>query len=193
MKQVSRHSKILLITGLTVMGNAAALNVAGSVEGGASADTRIAGFVVTPFGQPVQEIVSAPVQGGKFKLEIPDPAPISKAQTKLTPSNVSWPGVLDPVSVSSEVQSTELKFFIYRDQNSNGQRDDNEALREVTPNIGKANLFIAWVSGDVTVKANKGYQATLKKGWNAFIVDVGKAVKVQPFDEATIVSVRMGR
>lgn len=180
-------------TMLLLLTQAAALTVSGTVDGGVNDDTRIGGFIVSAVGQPLQEVVSTTVKDGKFRLEVPADAPTTRGQVKLTPQNVSWPGVIDPVSVVGDAQAAELKFFAYRDQNGNAQRDDGEPLRELSPNVGKASLFIAWVSADVTVKANKGYEATLKRGWNAFIVDVGKAVKVQPFQDATVVTVRMGR
>ncbi|GHF30459.1 hypothetical protein HNQ07_000719 [Deinococcus metalli] len=173
-------------------GQGVALTVAGTAEG-AGPDTRIAGFLVSPFGQPLQEIVSVPVENGRFRLEIPTTVPSARAQVSLTPQNVSWPGVIDPITVSSPVQAAELKFFAYRDQNSNGHRDDQEALREVPPMSSNATLFVTWVSGDVTVTASRGYQATLKRGWNAFLVEVGRAVAVQPFSDNEVVSVRLRR
>lgn len=174
------------------LGQAAALTVTGTVEG-AGPDTRISGFVVSAYGQPLQEVVSVPVDAGRFRLEVPATAPTARAQVNLTPQNVSWPGVIDPVAVSAPTQAAELKFFAYRDENRNGRQDEGEALREVAPSVGKANLFIVWVNADVKVTANKGYEATLKRGWNAFIVDVGRAVKVTPFSDDRAVTVRMGR
>lgn len=188
---MNRRLLVPLLLSLT-LGQAAALTVTGTVEG-AGADTRISGFVVTPYGQPLQEVVSVPVEGGRFRLELPATAPTARAQVNLTPQNVSWPGVIDPVAVSAPVQSAELKFFAYQDQNQNGRRDDAEALREVAPNVGKATLFVVWVNADVKVTANKGYEATLRRGWNAYVVDVGRAVKVTPFTDDRAVSVRMGR
>lgn len=184
---------LLPVTLALVFGHASAITVSGTVNGTLTSDTRIGGFTVTPFGQPVDEVGSVTVSGDKFRIELPSAAPSAKAQVKLTAQNVSWPGVLDPVTVSSGVQAAELKLFSYRDLNGNARRDDSEPVREVVPNVGKATLFMAWVSGDVTVRANKGYEATLKSGWNAFIVDVGKAVKVQPFQDGTVVNVRLGR
>uniref|UniRef100_UPI002869AF5D hypothetical protein n=1 Tax=Deinococcus sp. TaxID=47478 RepID=UPI002869AF5D len=147
----------LFLTALLVLaaGQAMALTVTGTAEG-VGPDMRIGGFVVTPYGQPLQEAVSVPIRDGRFQLSVPETIPPTRAQVSLTPQNVSWPGVIDPVTVSSAVQSAELKFFAYRDQNTNGHRDDSEALREVPPAVGNATLFVTWVSGDVWVTASKG-------------------------------------
>ncbi|MFK7601637.1 hypothetical protein ACI3L1_05435 [Deinococcus sp. SM5_A1] len=181
-----------LALGLT-MPAASALTVTGMVQGSVTPESRLGGFAVTPFGQPVQELVSTPLDGGGFRLDIPAAAPPARAQAVLTAQNVSWPGVIDPVQISAAAQSGELKFFVYRDQNGNARHDDNEALREVSPMVGKASLFIPWVSADVTVSANKGYQVALKKGWNAFLVDVGRAVNVQIYPDGTGVTLSLGR
>lgn len=184
----------LLIT-LSVLsaGQGLGLTIRGSVEGSGPADTRVAGFVVSPFGQAVEEVTSVPLENGRFVLEIPTTAPTARAQVDLTPQNVTWPGVIDPVQVSGQARVAELKFFVYRDVNRNGRRDDAEALRDVMPNVDRATLFVAWVNTDVTVKASRGYEATLKRGWNALIVDVGRAVRVQPFGDSTVVTVRLTR
>ncbi|MFC4636793.1 hypothetical protein [Deinococcus hohokamensis] len=189
---MKKRSVLFLMLGLLAT-QAPALTVAGTVDGSVSPDTRVSGWVVSPFGQPVQELVSVPVQGGRFSLEIPTTAPTARAQVALTPQNVSWPGVIDPVSVTGQVQAAELRFFTYRDQNNNGRRDEAEALREVTPQAGRTVLFIAWVNGDATVKANKGYVAELKRGWNAYLVDVGRAVSLKPFSADIAVTVRLSK
>ncbi|MCD0170427.1 hypothetical protein [Deinococcus sp. 23YEL01] len=180
-------------TALLCAGPAYGLTIRGTVEGGGGDDLRVAGFAVSPFGQVIEEISSVPVEGGRFVLELPMTAPTARAQVDLTPQNVTWPGVIDPVSVSTQARVAEMKFFVYRDLNRNGRRDDAEALRDVMPNVERATLFVAWVNTDVTVKANRGYEATLKRGWNALIVDVGRAVRVQPFADSTVVTVRLAR
>lgn len=179
---------------LLAAGAADALTVRGSVAGGTlPPDLRVAGVVVTPFGQVVQEVSSVPVEKGQFSLELPVTAPTARAQVTLTPQNVNWPGVIDPVQVSGPAQVAELKLFTYRDQNNNGRRDENEPLREVMADVRGANLFVVWVNTDVNVTASKGFEAGLKRGWNAFLVDVGRAVNVQPFADTTVVTVRLGR
>ncbi|UBV43805.1 hypothetical protein LAJ19_06215 [Deinococcus taeanensis] len=183
----------LLTAFLLSAGQAGALTVAGSVEGSVPPDLRVAGVVVSPFGQVIQEVASVPVTQGRFTLELPSAAPSARAQAVLTPQNVTWPGVIDPVQVSAQAQVAELKFFTYRDVNNNGRRDENEALREVTAQVRGASLFVVWVNTDVTVTASKGFQAPLRRGWNAFLLDVGRVVKVQPFADSTVVTVRVGR
>ncbi len=192
----TRLPTFLALAALT--GQATALTVMGMVEGTTADDVRISGFVVSSFGQPVQELLSVTVKNGKFKLEIPASAPNEKApnekvQMALIPQNISWTGVIDPVTVSKEAKGAELKFFSYHDVNKNNSRDDNEPLREITLNVGRASLFVEWVNIDVQVTANKGYQAFFKKGWNALLVEVGRTVNVQPFDEDTVVNVKMIR
>lgn len=183
-----------LFTALSVLaaGHVAAVTITGTAEGGGP-DMRIGGFAVTPFGQPLQELVSVPVGNGRFQLQVPETVPPPRAQVNLTPQNVSWPGVVDPVTVSSAAQSAELKFFAYRDQNANGHHDDSEALREVPLAVGNATVFVMWVSKDVSVTASRGYQATFKRGWNAFVIDVGRVVSVRAFAENQVVTVRMRR
>jgi hypothetical protein len=186
-----RHLPFLML-GLSVA-PASALTVTGTVQGSVAPQTRLGGFAVTPFGQPVQELVSTALDGGTFRFALPATPPPPRAQAVLTSQNVSWPGVIDPVQVSAAAQAGELKLFVYRDQNGNARYDENEALQEVTPTVGKSTLFLPWVSADVTVTANKGYQASLKKGWNAVLVDVGRVVRVQPFAEAVPVNVSLQR
>ncbi|SMB92534.1 hypothetical protein [Deinococcus hopiensis] len=184
----------LLLLAAPLLGTGGALTVTGSVTGGVTPETRVSGWAVTSSGQPVQEIVSVPVNAGGFRLEIPTPPPSARAQTGITSQNISWPGVLDPVMVSGPAQTAELKFFTYRDVNKNGQHDEGETLREVTPDAGRGSLFVVWVNTDVTVRANRGYAVDLKRGWNAFVVEVGKAIKVAPFIEGQVdVSVATGR
>ena len=188
------NTRLLPLAAALLTGAGGALTVTGSVVGSPAPDMRVSGWAVSPSGQPVQEIVSVPVNAGRFRLEIPTPPPSARAQTAITSQNISWPGVLDPVTVSGAAQTAELKFFTYRDANKNGQHDEGETLREVTPDAGRGSLFVVWVNTDVTVKANRGYAANLKRGWNAFVVEVGKAIKVAPFVEGQVdVSVETGR
>ncbi|WP_019585654.1 hypothetical protein [Deinococcus apachensis] len=186
--------RLSLLAAALLASSGAALTVTGKVEGTVPADTRVSGWAVSVSGQPVQEIVSVPVNGGQFRLEVPGASPSFRAQTALNPQNVTWPGVLDPVIVSAETQTAELKFFTYRDANRNGQNDEGEELREVTLSAGRGSLFVVWVNSDVAVKASRGYEVALKRGWNAFVVEVGRAVKVAPFkDGVAAVSLSLGR
>ncbi|MBI0445849.1 hypothetical protein [Deinococcus sp. DB0503] len=189
---MKRH--LSLLAAALLAGTGGALTVTGSVTGSVPDGTRVSGWAVSASGQPVQEIVSVPVSGGQFRLEIPTTAPSFRAQTALKAQNIAWPGVLDPVAVSAETQTAELKFFSYRDLNHNGQHDEGEPLREVTVNAGRGTLFVVWVNSDVTVRASRGYEATLKRGWNAFIVEVGRAVNITPFVDGSVeVTLNLGR
>jgi hypothetical protein len=187
-------TRLSLLAAAFLLGSGSALTVTGRIEGSVPDQTRVSGWAVSASGQPVEEIVSVPVSGGRFRLEIPPAAPTFRAQTALNAQNVAWPGVLDPVTVSAPTQTAELKFFTYRDANGNGQHDDTEVLREVTLNAGRGSLFVVWVNSDVTVRASRGYEAALKRGWSAFIVEVGRAVKVAPFVNSTAnVTLSLGR
>ncbi|MDL2344702.1 hypothetical protein QOL99_11140 [Deinococcus sp. MIMF12] len=177
-----------------LLGTAPALTVTGSVVGAVAGDTRVSGWAVSPSGQPVEELVSVPVTGSAFRLEIPTAPPTFRAQTALSSRNVAWPGVLDPVSVSAGPQTAELKFFTYRDLNRSGQRDEGEPLREVSLDTGRGSLFVVWVGSDVTVRASRGYAVSLRRGWNAFEVEVGRAVRIAPFTEGVArVTLELGR
>jgi len=187
-------TRLWFLAAALLAGSGHALTVTGSVQGSVPGDTRLSGWAVSASGQPVQEIVSVPVNAGRFRLELPPAAPSFRAQTALNAANVAWPGVLDPVSVSAQPQTAELKFFTYRDTNRSGQRDEGEPLREVSLNTARGSLFVVWVNADVTVRASRGYEVALKRGWSAYVVEVARAVKVAPFvDGVATVSIDLGR
>lgn len=188
------QKRLLPLLALLCLGTGYALTVTGNVTGRPAADTRVSGWAVSASGQPVQELVSAPVQGGQFRLALPAAAPSARSQELLAPQSVTWPGVLDPVSVSGSALAAELRFFVYRDANRNGERDEGEPLREVTLNAGRGTLCAVWVSADVTVRAGRGYEAALKRGWNALVVEVGRTVRVTPVSGDEVeVSLNLGR
>ena len=173
---------------------AGALTVSGRVAGSVSPETRVGAWAVSASGQPVQELASVAVTGGRFRLDLPAAAPPARAQTPLSAQNVAWPGVLDPVSVSAPAQATELKFFTYRDVNRSGARDEGEPLAEAAATTPRGTLFVVWVSADVTVKANRGYEAALRRGWNALLVEVARAVRTLPLaDGAADITLNAGR
>ena len=106
--------------------------VRGTVAGDTAPDTRIGAWAVSPFGQPLQQLADAPLQDGKFALTLPNAAPAERLQFAVG-ERTSWPGLVDFAGTSVPLRATELKFFLYRDSNGNGQRDEGEALREVRP------------------------------------------------------------
>lgn len=187
-----RPRSLLSLALLALVVQASAATLTGTVAGGATADTRISAWVVTPFGQPVQELVSASVKDGRFSLALPDTVPPARAQAPIN-DQISWPGLIDFGKASTNAQAAEMKFFVYQDTNGNGSRDDNEPLREVRLNAGKGDVFIVWASADVTVTASKGYLANLKKGWNLLSVDVRKDVSVKPLDVNAPLKVNIGK
>jgi len=167
-------------------GSGHALTVRGTVSGAVVPDLRVSAWVVTAAGQPVQELVSVPVDAQAFHLEIPPAPPTFRSQATLTAQNVAWPGLLEPIQVTGEARTAELRFFVYRDLNASGQHDGGERLREVTPRTEKGTLFVAWASSEVAVQGARGYFASFKQGWNAWVIEVGRAVKINPFFEEQV-------
>lgn len=184
--------RFLATATLLLAAQAAAISVSGAVQGSVSADLRLSAWAVTAFGQPVEELASAPIKDGKFTLNIPDDAPPARAQVPVD-NRISWPGLIDFSKSSAPAQAAELKLFVYRDTNRDGVRQDNEALREVRVQAGKGELFIVWASAPVTVTASRNYQADLKKGWNVFQVNVRGAVSVKDLDSKTELKIDLGQ
>lgn len=173
--------------GLALLGSSHALTLAGTVTGNFAPQTRISAWVVSSAGQPVQELASSALQGGKFSLQIPADAPPAKLQKSLNAQSLVWPGMVAPVSISGAAQVAEVKFYTYKDANANAVRDSTEALQEELLNVGRNSLFIVWSSGPLTVQANKGYNAKLLTGWNALSIEVGKTVTVNSLKDGAAV------
>ena len=184
---------LALLLAAQTSGVASALSVAGTVTGGVPAAARVGGFVVDSSGTPLAELVSVPVVGGRFALEIPSVTPPVRALSALRADAVFWPGVLEPVNVSSQVNTADLRFYIYADSNGNGRRDDNEVLLETVPFAGKASLVVAYASGDAQVTAPRGFVTTLRAGWNALLIEVGKVVRVTQSSAVTGVNLNVER
>ena len=165
--------------------------VRGTVAGDTALDTRIGVWAVSPFGQPLQQLADAPLQDGKFALILPTAAPAERLQFAVG-ERTSWPGLVDFAGTSVPLRATELKFFLYRDSNGNGQRDEGEALREVRPSVGKGELFVVWAATPATVNGAGGYQADLQAGWNTLVVEVRRPVRVQPYSGANV-DINLGR
>lgn len=182
----------LALIPLLFAAHAAAISIAGSVQGSAPADLRLSAWAVTPFGQPVAELVSVPLKGNTFTLPIPDDAPPARTQVPVD-NRLSWPGLIDFEKASAPAQSAELKLFTYRDLNGDGKRQDNEPLREVRAQAGKGELFMVWSSTPVTVTASRNYRAELHKGWNVLQVNVRGAVSVAPLDAKSAITVNLGQ
>jgi hypothetical protein len=189
---MKRRLSVLTLLSLGLAGQAGALSLTGTVQGEVTPDTRLGGWAVTPFGQPVQELVSAPVTGVRFTLSLPDAAPPIRAQVPVD-DRLSWPGLIDLTRVSAPAQAAELKFYLYRDTNGNGSRDDGEPLREVRLNVGRGGVFVVWASAATTITGSREYQAALERGWNALVVEVRNTVRVQPYTPQTSVQIDLGR
>lgn len=176
---------LLFLLALTVPAaalSAGALSVSGAVVGSAPADTRLSAWVVTPFGQPVQPLADTALTGNTFRLNVPDTAPQERLRAPVD-ERTAWPGLVDFAGASVQARAAELKFFTYRDANANGKRDEAEPLREVRLNAGKGELFVVWATPDVTVRGGGGYEAALKTGWNALIVEVRRPVRITPYTD----------
>ncbi|MGY2892273.1 hypothetical protein [Deinococcus sp. UYEF24] len=156
----------------------AGLAVSGTVSGNVPAQARVGGFVVDSSGNPVAELVSVAVTGGRFGLELPTVTPPSGALSTLRPDSVFWPGLLEPVTVSGQASTADVRFYVYGDKNGNGRRDDTETLQESVAFVGKSLLVVSYSTGAAQVNAARGFQANLKPGWNGLLIEVGKAVKV---------------
>ena len=156
----------------------AGLAISGTVSGSVPAQARVGGFVIDSSGNPVAELVSVAVTGGRFGLELPSVTPPGGALSTLRPASIFWPGLLEPVSVSGQASTADLKFYVYNDSNGNGRRDDTEPLQETVAFVGKSLLVVSYATGAAQVNAARGFQANLKPGWNGLLIEVGKVVRV---------------
>ncbi len=154
------------------------LSVSGRVAGSVPPQARVAGFVLDGSGTPFSELVSVPVNDGKFSLDLPSVLPPQKALSALRGDSIFWPGLLEPVNVNGQVSAADLRFYIYADSNGNGRRDAGDTLQEAVPFVGRSVLVVSFASGAAQVKAPRGFQADLKAGWNGLLIDVGRTVKV---------------
>ena len=154
------------------------LAISGTVSGNVPAQARVGGFVVDASGTPVAELVSVAVTGGRFVLELPSITPPGGSLSTLRPDSVFWPGLLEPVTVTGQASTADLKFYVYSDRNGNGRRDELETLQESVAFVGKSLLVVSYATGAAQVNAARGFQANLKPGWNGLLIDVGKAVRV---------------
>ncbi|TSA81154.1 hypothetical protein FNU79_15590 [Deinococcus detaillensis] len=184
---------VALLT-LLALSAAQALTLQGSVVGGAGLppSARLGLWSVQPSGAAGSELSSTAITGGSFILTWPDEPPPSRAQFPLRPEAIGWPGVIGDVQLSAPVQSAATNLFVYNDANGNGKRDDNEALFDAFPEAQREPLITVWVSGAVTIKAGRGFSATLKSGWNTFLVDLGRSAAVSSYSGQPI-SVRVQR
>ncbi|MFC4453177.1 hypothetical protein [Deinococcus sonorensis] len=183
---------LALLLAATTSG-AAALSVSGTVTGSPPPQARVAGFVLDPAGQPGAEVVSVPVQDGRFSLDLPDVAPPGRYLSSLRPDAIAWPGVLEPITVSGEASIADLRLYVYADRNGNGRYDSGEGLQEAVPVVGRATLVLSWASTDARVNAARGFSATLGRGWNGLLVEVGRTVKVAPAGRTVNVTLTVGR
>jgi hypothetical protein len=166
------------VTSLSSAQSGAGLAVSGMVSGNVPAQARVGGFVVDGGGNPVAELVSVAVTGGRFGLELPAVTPPGGALSTLRPDSIFWPGMLEPVTVSGQASTADVKFYVYADRNGNGRRDETEPLQESAAFVGKSLLVVSYSTGAAQVNAARGFQATLKPGWNGLLIEVGKTVKV---------------
>lgn len=145
--------------------------------------TRLAVWLVSPFGQPVQELASAPLSVS-FKLFLPKTAPTPRQQVPLN-DRVTWPALLFE-KASAPAKVAEARFFSYIDSNKSGKHEADEALKEVSLQAASGEVFVVWSSANTVVTGSKGYLAPLEKGWNVLTVDIKKDVSVSKVAEQTI-------
>ncbi len=186
---------LAVTTGLSSAQTRAAggLAVSGTVSGSLPAQARVGGFVLDSSGTPVAEVVSVPANGGRFSLELPNLTPGQRPLSALRADTVFWPGVLEPVTVSGQASTADLRFYVYGDANANGRHDDTETLQEVVPFVGKAVLVVSFSTAPAQVNASRGFQASLKAGWNGLLIEVGKTVRVTSSSSISGVSLNAQR
>ncbi|WP_424949282.1 hypothetical protein [Deinococcus sp.] len=194
MKRILLALLLAAATGLSLaQSGSAGLAVSGTVSGSVPAQARVGGFVLDSSGAPVSELVSVPVNGGRFILELPSVTPPQRSLSPLRPDGIFWPGVLEPITVTGQASSADLRFYVYGDGNGNGRRDETEALQEAVPFVGKAVLVVSYSSAVAQVNAARGFQANLKAGWNGLLIEVGKVVKVTSSSTVSGVSLNAQR
>lgn len=178
-----RSASLLLALAL---GSASALTLSGSAGPDLPAAARLGLFLVGTSGKPQAEVVSAPINGGTFSLTLPEAAPPAAGQFPLRRENIAWPGVFDPVSVSREVAAAELRAYVYADANGDGRYEAGEPSFEAPLQAGRDAVVLVWVDADTRVQAARGFDVSLKRGWNALSITPGKAVKVGPYTGAPL-------
>lgn len=172
----------LSLFALLLSASAQALTLQGTVAGGADlgAKPRLGLWLLGPSGNTVGgELLSTPIIGGKFSLDLPSAAPAN--QYPLRPDSIGWPGVVGDVRVDPSVQASDIAFFVYDDSNGNGLRDSNEALRDAFPDVQRQPVFVVWAAAPSKVSAGKGFSVALQSGWNALTVELGKAATVSTY------------
>ncbi len=165
-------------TVLLLSSTAGALSLSGSVSGELPAGARVGAWLLDASGRAISEVASAPLKADHFALNVPDAPPSGPALWPLRSDALTWPGLSGDVSVSGGVQAGELRLFLYGDANGNNRRDENEAVTELRPQLGKAAVALVFVKDAATVTAARGFEARLNEGWNVLAIVPGKAPKV---------------
>lgn len=142
---------------------------------GDTAGWRLGVWLVSAYGEPLREVSAVNLAKNTTLPLLPDPT-----ETIAVGPALAWPGLVDFASASAPARVSETKFFLYQDKNNNAKRDANEPLQEVKLSAAdkKGRLFLVWASEDVTIKAGRGYEAKLNKGWNPLLVDIKSQVSV---------------
>ena len=173
---------------------AQALTLQGTVLGGGAlpSSARLGVWSEGAAGSAGTELASVPISAGAFALPLPETAPGPRARYPLRPEAISWPGVIGDVKVSALVQASDLGLYVYDDTNGNTRRDANEPLLDAFPEVQRQPVVTVWVSGDVKVSGGRGFELSLRSGWNTFTVELGRVANVSAF-KGQPVSVRVQR
>lgn len=160
-----------------------------NIEGGDAAGWRLGVWQVSAYGQPQNELSAVALSGSGAAL----PALATPSETLPVNSSLSWPGLVDFASASSPARVAETKFFLYKDTNNNAKRDEGETMREVRVSAKNTRgaLFLVWASEDVIIKAGRGYEAHLKKGWNPLLLEVKSQVNLSPWPQGVAFSIKL--
>ena len=178
---VTKTLLALLLAATTSFASAqssAGLAISGTVSGSVPANARVGESVVDSSGTPVAELVSVPVTNGHFALELPGSTPPAGTLPALRADSIFWPGLLEPVRVSGQASTAELKLYVYSDRNGNGRYENTEPLLEPVAFVGKSRLVVSYATVAAQVSAAHGFQANLNAGWNGLLIEVGKTVRV---------------
>lgn len=145
------------------------------------AAVRVGVFAVERSGAPVQELASAPLGAdGSFALTLPETAPPERAVGAIVPEGLDWPGLVGRVTLSNPARAARAVLRAYTDADGKGAFGPGDSLWETAVTRGtRGAVILVWTDGRVQVKAERGFDLTLERGWNLAIIEVSRTVSAQ--------------